>query len=48
MEDVSQYDLVITLIPQIGVDWKGISKNCRLALDCCRMLADKDDRVERL
>ena len=47
-EDVSQYDLVITLIPQHRVDWQGISKDCRLALDCCRMLTVTDDRVERL
>jgi UDP-N-acetyl-D-mannosaminuronate dehydrogenase len=47
-EDVSQYDLVITLIPQHDVDWERISKNCRLALDCCRVLSVTDDRVERL
>ena len=48
VEDVSQYDLVITLIPQHDVDWERISKNCRLALDCCRVLLVTDDRVERL
>ncbi|MGH2756839.1 MAG: nucleotide sugar dehydrogenase [Actinomycetota bacterium] len=45
---VADQDIVVILVPQIGVDWELVASQARLVLDCCNALRRKTPTIHRL
>lgn len=45
---LSQQDVVVILVAQMGVDWELIATEAPLVLDCCNALRRKTDQIHRL
>lgn len=41
-------DLVVILVPQVGVDWFLVEEQSDLVFDCCKAIESKSTKVERL
>ena len=44
-EQLAEQDLVVALIPQVGVDWSLIADHAPLVLDCCNALGGRVPRL---
>lgn len=45
---LSEQDLVLILVAQVGVDWEAVAMHSPLALDCCNALKRKSPTIHRL
>jgi UDP-N-acetyl-D-glucosamine dehydrogenase len=41
-------DLVVALVPQLGVDWKLVADEAAIVLDCCNAIGRGSDSIKRL
>ncbi|MDQ3877367.1 MAG: nucleotide sugar dehydrogenase [Actinomycetota bacterium] len=47
-ETLAAQDVVVALVPQVGVDWGLIAAHAPLVLDCCNAFGFKSETVKRL
>jgi nucleotide sugar dehydrogenase len=47
-KSLGRQDLVVTLIPQVQVDWELVKQAASMILDCSNVLGEKSDRIVRL
>lgn len=47
-ETLGDYDLVLVLVPQEGVDWDVLESGARAILDCCNAFGKKTEKIVRL
>jgi hypothetical protein len=47
-EILKQQDLVVILVPQVGVDWELVASASQVVLDCCNAIGRRGPTIERL